>query len=97
MQILDNSSSPHLNGLKSAVGPEPALDHMLQLILKSTVPQESDSFCLGALHNESQLITQQILIFSMNCVSKTEELELASVIVPNSIKTHLPGCSRCCL
>lgn len=64
---------------------------MAQVNLRSVVPQESDSSSLGALHNESQLITQQILIFSMNCFSKTEKLELAGVIVPNGMKTHLLG------
>lgn len=64
---------------------------MPQVNLRSIVPQESDSSSLRALHNESQLITQQILIFSMNCFSKTEKLELARVIVPNGMKTHLLG------
>lgn len=27
----------------------------------------------------------------MNCVSKTEKLELAGVIAPNTMKTHFPG------
>lgn len=35
-------------------------------------------------------VTQQIFIFIMNFVTKTEELKPARVIASNAVKTHLP-------
>lgn len=63
---------------------------MPQVIPRRVVLEESDSSSPGS-EDKGQVINQQILIFSMNCVSKTEELKLAGVIAPNPMKTYLPG------